>query len=136
MSILGPLLHERFVRHSQITAIKRKSAVIIDNMCKLVEDPMDAAPFCPEAYCRLLKRAMDEVADPECRNGVYARVQDVAPTPPERNRCGIRRRGSRRVPLLTTMNPWFRRSYNALLVTATGASKDADVAKFVEDPAV
>ena len=35
-------------------------------MCKLVEDPMDAAPFLPKLL-PLLKRAMDEVADPECR---------------------------------------------------------------------
>ena len=61
----GPLL-QRGLFFQQQTAIKRKSAVIIDNMCKLVEDPMDAAPFLPKLL-PLLKRAMDEVADPECR---------------------------------------------------------------------
>lgn len=65
LSIMGPLL-QRGLFFQQITAIKRKSAVIIDNMCKLVEDPMDAAPFLPKLL-PLLKRAMDEVADPECR---------------------------------------------------------------------
>ena len=65
LSIMGPLL-QRGLFFQQITAIKRKSAVIIDNMCKLVEDPMDAAPF-PAKLLPLLKRAMDEVADPECR---------------------------------------------------------------------
>jgi elongation factor 3 len=44
LSIMGPLL-QRGLFFQQVTAIKRKSAVIIDNMCKLVEDPMDAAPF-------------------------------------------------------------------------------------------
>jgi elongation factor 3 len=62
---MGPLL-QRGLFFQQITAIKRKSAVIIDNMCKLVEDPMDAAPFLTKLL-PLLKRAMDEVADPECR---------------------------------------------------------------------
>ena len=65
LSIMGPLL-QRGLFFQQATAIKRKSAVIIDNMCKLVEDPMDAAPFLPKLL-PLLKRAMDEVADPECR---------------------------------------------------------------------
>ena len=65
LSIMGPLL-QRGLFHQQMTAIKRKSAVIIDNMCKLVEDPMDAAPFLTKLL-PLLKRAMDEVADPECR---------------------------------------------------------------------
>jgi elongation factor 3 len=65
LSIMGPLL-QRGLFFQQVTAIKRKSAVIIDNMCKLVEDPMDAAPFLPKLL-PLLKRAMDEVADPECR---------------------------------------------------------------------
>ena len=65
LSIMGPLL-QRGLFFQQTTPIKRKSAVIIDNMCKLVEDPMDAAPFLPKLL-PLLKRAMDEVADPECR---------------------------------------------------------------------
>jgi len=65
LSIMGPLL-QRGLFFQQVTAIKRKSAVIIDNMCKLVEDPMDAAPFLAKLL-PLLKRAMDEVADPECR---------------------------------------------------------------------
>ena len=65
LSLLGPLL-QRGLFFQQTTPIKRKSAVIIDNMCKLVEDPMDAAPFLPKLL-PLLKRAMDEVADPECR---------------------------------------------------------------------
>jgi len=32
---------------SRITATRRQSAVIIDNMSKLVDDPIDAEPFLP-----------------------------------------------------------------------------------------
>lgn len=48
------------------TAIKRKSAVIIDNMAKLVENPHDAAPFLPKLLPEL-EKVSNEVADPECR---------------------------------------------------------------------
>jgi elongation factor 3 len=98
LSILGPLLM-RGLSHSQMTAIKRKSAVIIDNMCKLVEDPMDAKPFVPKLL-PLLKRAMDEVADPECRT-VCTRAYKTL----------LNAAGEPKMPLLTTMNPWFRKSY-------------------------
>mmetsp|Transcript_42170 Transcript_42170/g.51200 ORF Transcript_42170/g.51200 Transcript_42170/m.51200 type:complete len:1088 (+) Transcript_42170:115-3378(+) len=70
LSIMAPLLLRGLNRQSKI-AIKRKSAVIVDNMCKLVEDPVDAEPFVPKLL-PLLKNAMDEVSDPECR-GVAAR---------------------------------------------------------------
>ena len=36
-------------------AIKRKAAVIIDNMAKLVENPHDAAPFLPKLLPELEK---------------------------------------------------------------------------------
>ena len=45
LSIMVPLL-VRGLRERQ-TAIKRKSAVIIDNMSKLVDNPADAAVFLP-----------------------------------------------------------------------------------------
>lgn len=65
LSIMVPLL-VRGLRERQ-TAIKRKSAVIIDNMSKLVDNPADAAVFLP----RLLPGVEDvaqNVADPECRS--------------------------------------------------------------------
>jgi len=65
LSIMGPLL-QRGLDRTQKVAIKRKSAVIIDNMCKLVEDPTDAAPFLPKLLPGLNK-LVEEVADPECR---------------------------------------------------------------------
>ena len=64
LAIMVPLL-ERGLRERQ-TAIKRKTALIIDNMCKLVEDPTAAAPFLPKLLPGLEKLAA-EVADPECR---------------------------------------------------------------------
>jgi elongation factor 3 len=57
------------------TALKRKCAVIIENMAKLVEDPVAAAPFLPELM-PLLARSMNEVADEECR-GVCRRAHEL-----------------------------------------------------------
>jgi len=66
LALMGPLLERGLATQSKI-AIKRKSAVIIDNMCKLVEDPADAEPFLPKLLPGL-RHAKDEVADPECRS--------------------------------------------------------------------
>jgi elongation factor 3 len=65
LSIITPLL-QRGLRERQ-TAIKRKSALIVDNMCKLVEDTRDAKPFVPKLLPSL-SRNKEEVSDPECRN--------------------------------------------------------------------
>ena len=92
LSIMGPLL-QRGLFFQQVTAIKRKSAVIIDNMCKLVEDPMDAAPFLPKLL-PLLKRAMDEVADPECRQVCTRAYKTLL----HRRRRVIGRRRRRKLP--------------------------------------
>lgn len=67
LSLMVPLL-ARGLRERQ-TAIKRKSAVIIDNMCKLVDDPEVAAPFLP-VLLPALDHVHDVVADPECRGVV------------------------------------------------------------------
>jgi len=48
------------------TAIKRKAAVIVDNMCKLVEDPQIVAAFLPKLMPQLTKN-YDNLADPEAR---------------------------------------------------------------------
>jgi len=71
LAIMVPLL-ERGLRERQ-TAIKRKTAIIIDNMCKLVEDPAAAAPFLPKLLPGLEKLAA-EVSDPEARS-VCAKAQ-------------------------------------------------------------
>lgn len=71
LAIMVPLL-ERGLRERQ-TAIKRKTAIIIDNMCKLVEDETAAAPFLPKLLPGLEKLAA-EVSDPEARS-VCAKAQ-------------------------------------------------------------
>jgi len=48
------------------TATKRQSAVIIENMSKLVDDPIDAAPFLPLLLPALETNA-SAIADPEAR---------------------------------------------------------------------
>eukprot|EP00878_Enallax_costatus_P024333 GHUV01025966.1.p1 GENE.GHUV01025966.1~~GHUV01025966.1.p1 ORF type:complete len:467 (-),score=174.97 GHUV01025966.1:601-1941(-) len=65
LSIMVPLL-VRGLRHDNTTAIKRKASVIIENMAKLVDNPLDAVPFLPNLLPGLEKVA-NEVADPECR---------------------------------------------------------------------
>jgi elongation factor 3 len=51
---------------SKLTATRRQSAVIIDNMSKLVDDPIDAAPFLP-TLMPALEFAADAMSDPEAR---------------------------------------------------------------------
>jgi len=51
---------------SRVTATRRQSAVIIDNMSKLVDDPIDAAPFLP-TLMPALEFAADAMSDPEAR---------------------------------------------------------------------
>jgi len=50
----------------KITATKRQSAVIIENMSKLVDNPIDAAPFLPLLLPALEQNA-ESIADPEAR---------------------------------------------------------------------
>jgi elongation factor 3 len=59
------------------TATKRQSAVIIDNMSKLVDNPIDAAPFLPLLLPALEQNA-ESIADPEARDttaGAVAQLQ-------------------------------------------------------------
>ncbi|KAF7729757.1 translational elongation factor EF-1 alpha [Apophysomyces ossiformis] len=67
LSIMVPLLSRGL--NERATPIKRKSALIIDNMCKLVDDPEIAAPFLP-LLLPALEKVQDVVADPECRGVV------------------------------------------------------------------
>ncbi|KAI8355676.1 P-loop containing nucleoside triphosphate hydrolase protein [Blakeslea trispora] len=67
LSIMVPLLNRGL--NERATPIKRKSALIIDNMSKLVDDPDVAAPFLP-VLLPALEHVQDIVADPECRGVV------------------------------------------------------------------
>ncbi|KAI9265973.1 armadillo-type protein [Sporodiniella umbellata] len=67
LSIMVPLLGRGL--NERATPIKRKAALIIDNMSKLVDDPDVAAPFLP-LLLPALEHVQDIVADPECRGVV------------------------------------------------------------------
>jgi elongation factor 3 len=64
LALMVPLLDRGLAERE--TAIKRKSAVIVDNMCKLVDDPNIVAPFLPKMMPALQKN-YDNLADPEAR---------------------------------------------------------------------
>jgi elongation factor 3 len=64
LAIMVPLLDRGLSERE--TAIKRKSAVIVDNMCKLVEDPQIVAAFLPKLMPGLTKN-YENLADPEAR---------------------------------------------------------------------
>lgn len=92
LAIMVPLLERGLVERE--TAIKRKSAVIIDNMCKLVEDPNIVASFLPRLY-PALKKNYDTLADPEAREktkqaiDTLCRVGHIVDDKlPERSRSG------------------------------------------------
>jgi len=65
LAIMVPLLDRGLAERE--TAIKRKSAVIVDNMCKLVEDPNIVASFLPKLMPGLTKN-YENLADPEARD--------------------------------------------------------------------
>ena len=64
LAIMVPLLDRGLAERD--TAIKRKAAVIVDNMCKLVEDPQIVAAFLPKLMPALEKNH-ENLADPEAR---------------------------------------------------------------------
>jgi len=65
LAMVVPLLLRALREKS--TATKRQSAVIINNMSKLVDDPLDAAPFLPLLLPALEQNA-SSIADPEARD--------------------------------------------------------------------
>ncbi|KAI0905477.1 elongation factor 3 [Ustulina deusta] len=64
LALMVPLLDRGLAERE--TAIKRKAAVIVDNMCKLVDDPNIVAPFLPKMMPGLTKN-FETLADPEAR---------------------------------------------------------------------
>lgn len=58
------------------TATKRQSAVIINNMSKLVDDPLDAAPFLPLLLPALETNA-ESISDPEAREVTQRAVDQL-----------------------------------------------------------
>lgn len=74
LAMVVPLLL-RGLREKQI-ATKRQSAVIINNMSKLVDNPVDAAPFLPLLLPALETNA-DSIADPEAREVTQKAVEQL-----------------------------------------------------------
>ncbi|ORY91239.1 P-loop containing nucleoside triphosphate hydrolase protein [Syncephalastrum racemosum] len=74
LSIMVPLLSRGL--NERATPIKRKSALIIDNMSKLVDDPEVAAPFLP-LLLPALDKVKEVVADPECRGVVEKALETL-----------------------------------------------------------
>jgi len=64
LAMVVPLLMRGL--RSKVTATRRQSAVIIDNMSKLVDDPIDAAPFLPDLM-PVLAFSAENMSDPEAR---------------------------------------------------------------------
>lgn len=67
LSLMVPLLERGL--SERLTATKRKVAVIIDNMAKLVDNEHTVRPFIPKLLPGLIKIA-EQVADPEARGVV------------------------------------------------------------------
>jgi elongation factor 3 len=65
LALMVPLLDRGLAERD--TAIKRKAAVIVDNMCKLVDNPNIVAPFLPKMMPGLQKN-YENLADPEARD--------------------------------------------------------------------
>lgn len=74
LALMVPLLDRGLGERD--TAIKRKSAVIIDNMCKLVDDPTIVAPFLPKMMPGLQKN-YENLADPEAREKTKQALETI-----------------------------------------------------------
>ncbi|KAJ3357057.1 translational elongation factor EF-1 alpha, partial [Kappamyces sp. JEL0680] len=64
LAMVTPLLIKGLTHRTNATV--RQAAVIIDNMSRLVDDPIDAAPFMP-LLMPVLEKAADMMSDPEAR---------------------------------------------------------------------
>jgi elongation factor 3 len=65
LAMVGPLLVRGLRSRSKATV--RQAAVIIDNMSRLVDDPLDAAPFMP-VLLPALEKSTEVLSDPEARS--------------------------------------------------------------------
>ena len=65
LSVILPILEKGL--KNNITEIKRKSCVIIDNMCKLIEDPKEIYPILPKIR-PLIESCANHISNPEARS--------------------------------------------------------------------
>lgn len=64
LAILTPVLWRGL--NEKLESTQRRCGVIVDNMCKLIDDPREGAPLLPQILPLCKKRA-DEISDPEAR---------------------------------------------------------------------
>lgn len=77
LSVIVPLMLAGF-RHNK-SVIRRMCGRIVSNMAKLVEDPLDAAPFLDDLLPKI-SVSIDTISDPEVRNVVsqtYEELQQI-----------------------------------------------------------
>lgn len=75
LALMVPLLERGLTWRD--TAIKRKAAVIVDNMCKLVDDPNIVNPFLAKMW-PALQANYENIADPEARGKTKQAVDTLA----------------------------------------------------------
>merc|ERR1719223_276637 len=84
LSVITPVLWRGLNAKSEQT--QRRCCVIVDNMCKLVDDPREGHPLFPEILSLMKKRA-DEISDPDAREmaektlATMEKLHDVGPKP-------------------------------------------------------
>jgi len=64
LAVMTPVLIRGLNDRSE--AVKRRCCVIVDNMCKLIDDPREGTPLMAEVR-GLVKKAADSMADPDAR---------------------------------------------------------------------
>ena len=74
LSIVVPLITRAFTEKS--TAIKRLTAVIVENMSKLVDEPADAECFLGKVY-EEVKSAAETMSNPEARSVCVRGLQNL-----------------------------------------------------------
>jgi elongation factor 3 len=82
LSVIVPVLWRGLNDKSEHTI--RRCCVIVDNMCKLVDDPREGSPLIADIYPLMQKKA-DEVSDPEAREmaeKTLATMKKIAEYPP------------------------------------------------------
>jgi elongation factor 3 len=84
LSVITPVLWRGLNTKSE--ACQRRCCLIVDNMCKLVDDPREGQPLFHEIMPLVKKRA-DEISDPECREmaektvGTIEKLHGYGPKP-------------------------------------------------------
>jgi len=64
LAVITPVLVRGLSERSDVT--KRRCCVIVDNMCKLIDDPREGSPLMAEVRT-LVKKATDSISDPDAR---------------------------------------------------------------------